>query len=269
MTRFARAVLFAAGVIALAVPLVAQTGAPAAPDLGGALGQQVRRPPPPTGPPPRLPDGTIDLGDGVWIGGGANASLTQGLKNGEELPLLPAARAILASRKDTDDPYLWCLPNGILRATPYPWRFVPNYTHRKPTHLFILYEGNIHSYRQIFMDGRRHPTDPDPTWYGHSTGRWEKDTLVIDTVGFNDKFWLDRGGTPHTEQLHTVERWTRVNMGTLVNEITIDDPGAFSRPFTITFTARLSNPGDDLREYICQENNQYGIAAGIQNPFAR
>ena len=66
-----------------------------------------------------------------------------------------------------------------------------------------------------------------------------------------------------------LKRWTRVNMGTLVNEITIDDPGAFSRPFTLTFNARLSNPGDDLREYICQENNQYGIAAGIQNPFAR
>ncbi len=261
-----RTALFVVGIVVVMAPFGVQSQAP---DVGGALGQQVRRPPPPTSQAPRLPDGTIDVSDGIWIGGGANASLTQVLKKGEELPLLPSARALMASRKETDDPYLWCLPNGVLRATPYPWRFVPNYTHRKPTHMFILYEGNIHSYRQIFMDGRAHPPDVDPTWYGHSIGWWEKDTLVIDTVGFNTKFWLDRQGTPHTERLHTVERWTRLNMGTLVNEVTIDDPGAFSRPFTLTFNARLAPPSDDIREYICQENNQYGIAGGVQNPFAR
>jgi len=94
----------------------------------------------------------------------------------------------------------------------------------------MLFEGNIHSYRQIFMDGRAHPKDPDPTWYGHSVGHWEGDTLVIDTVGYNDKFWFDFRGHPHTEQLHTIERYTRKNLGTLVNEITIDDPGAYSKP---------------------------------------
>jgi len=93
------------------------------------------------------------------------------------------------------------------------------------------------------MDGRAHP-DPDPTWYGHSVGHWEGDTLVIDTVGYNDKFWFDFRGHPHTEQLHTIERYTRKNLGTLVNEITIDDPGAYSKPFTVTFNARLMPKGE-------------------------
>ena len=91
---------------------------------------------------------------------------------------------------------------------------------------------------------------------------------MIDSVGFNDKFWFDRLGTPRTEQLRTIERWTRINEGTLRNEVTVDDPGAFSRPFTTTWTARLAAPGDEIMEYICQENNQYGIAGGHKNPFA-
>jgi hypothetical protein len=108
----------------------------------------------------------------------------------------------------------------------------------------------------------------DPTWLGHSIGRYEKDTLVIDTVGFDDKFWFERPGPPHTEQLHTIERWTRVDMGHMVNEVTIDDPGAYSRPFTVTFAATLGSPGDEIMEYVCQENNQFGIAGGHKNPFA-
>ena len=126
---------------------------------------------------------------------------------------------------------------------------------RKPTHIFFLFEANIHSYRQIFMDGRKHPADPNPTWYGDSIGRWDGDTLVVDTVGYNDKFWFDFRGHPHTERLHTVERYTRRNYGTLVNEVTIEDPGAYARPFKVTFTAVLQ-PGDELIEYICNENNQ-------------
>jgi hypothetical protein len=156
------------------------------------------------------------------------------------------------------------MPMGVPRqAGSYPWRFVQYPTHGKATHIFLLWEGNIHSYRQIFMDGRPHPPDPDPTWFGHSIGRWEGDTLVIDSVGFNDKFWFDRRGHPHTEQLHIVERWTRRTLGTLENEVTIDDPGAYSRPFTTTYTARLQ-PNDDLLEYICAENNQYGVAGGFK-----
>jgi hypothetical protein len=283
-----------AGIAALVVPLpliaqpqtpparVAQGAAPGGGTQGGgagrggtlgpvdALGQEVRRPPAPTGPSPRLPDGTVDL-NGLWIGGGPVISIAQGLQPGETLPLLPSAKAIMADRatRETDDPHLWCMPMGVPRTTPYPFRFVQNYTHRTPTHLFILFEATIHTYRQIFMDGRKHPAELDPTWFGHSVGRFEKDMLVIDTVGFNDKFWFDRQGTPHTEQLHTIERWTRLNEGTLRNEVTIEDPGAFSRPFVTTWMARQAASGDELMENFCQENNQYGVAGGYANPFSR
>jgi len=235
----------------------------------GALGQEVKRAPEQKGPAPRLPDGTVDL-NGLWVGGGPVGDIAQGLPKGETLPLLPSAKALMdvRAKNETDDPHLWCMPMGVPRSTPYPFRFVQDIAAKAPAHMFILHEGNIHSYRQIFMDGRKHPAELDPTWFGHSIGRWEgKDTLVIDTVGFNDKFWFDRKGTPHTEQLHTIERWTRPNMGTLVNTVTIEDPGAYSKPFTVTFTARLQAPGDEIMEYICQENNQYGVAGGHENPF--
>jgi hypothetical protein len=105
------------------------------------------------------------------------------------------------------------------------------------------------------MDGRAHPDDLEPTWYGHSVGHWEGDTLVIETVGFNDKFWFDFQGHPHTTQLRTVERYTRTSMGKLENVTTVYDPGAYAKPFTIKFTATL-RPGWELMEYICNENNQ-------------
>jgi len=209
--------------------------------------------------------------NGLWVGAGPVNDIAQGLPKGETLPLLPSAVKLMEYRAqhETDDPHLWCMPMGVPRSTPYPFRFVQDITGGGASpHLFIIHEGNIHSFRQVFMDGRKHPAELDPTWFGHSIGRWEnKDTLVIDTVGFNDKFWFDRKGTPHTEQLHTIERWTRPNMGTLVNTVTIDDPGAYSKPFTVTFMARLQAPGDEIMEYICQENNQFGQAGGHENPF--
>ena len=220
-----------------------------------------RRAGPPKGPVPRLPDGRVDL-SGVWVGGGPINDLEAdgGLKKGElEALLLPWAKAEMARRDVTMEPHNRCLPMGVPRVTPFPWRMVQTPTHRPATHIFILHEGNIHSYRQVFMDGRKHPPELDPTWYGHSIGWWEGDTLVIDSVGFNDKFWFDRRGHPHTEQLHIVERWTRKDLGTMESRITIDDPGAYTKPFTLTFTATLSPPGDELLEYICQENNQYGV----------
>jgi hypothetical protein len=244
--------------IALALWLPALAGSPA---LDAQSIATQRRAGPPKGPVPRLPDGTVDL-SGVWVGGGPINDLEEegGLKKGElDALLLPAARTIMAGRDVTMEPHNQCLPMGVPRVTPFPWRMVQTPTHKKATHIFILHEGNIHSYRQVFMDGRQHPADPDPTWYGHSIGRWEGDTLVIDTIGYNDRFWFDRRGHPHTEQLHTIERWTRTDLGTMENKVTIDDPGAYSKPFTLTFTAVLSPPEDELLEYICQENNQYGL----------
>ena len=275
-----RKLLIVAGILGIVVPLLVHAQAPQAPRqpgtegkgvLGpiGALGQEARRPPGPDGPAPRLPDGTIDF-TGVWVGGGPVNDIAAGLPKGETLPLLPASVKLMEYRAlhETDDPHLWCFPMGVPRTTPYPFRFIQNFTHKAPTHMYILHEATLHTFRQIFMDGRKHPTELDPTWFGHSIGWFEgKDTLVIDTVGFNDKFWFDRKGTPHTEQLHTTERWSRPNMGALVNTITIDDPGAFSKPFAVTFRAVLAAPGDEIMEYFCTENNQYGVAGGHQNPL--
>jgi hypothetical protein len=221
------------------------------------------------GPVPRLPDGKPDL-SGPWVGGGSNSDIEHdgGLKPGE-LPLLPAAKALRDSRNEKDEPYLWCTPMSVPRVNPYPWRIVQSYTSKGPGIIFFIHEnGDAGAVRQIFMDGRKHPADPLPTWWGHSIGHWEGDTLVIDTVGYNDKFWFDSRGTPHTEQLHTIERWTRINYGTLVNELTLEDPGTFSRPVHLKFTATALPPNQDLLEFVCTENNQYGLADGIKYPYA-
>jgi hypothetical protein len=262
------------GVLGICIPLLShaqETGTGAFGPLG-ALGQEAAKVVPvDTRPAPRLPDGTVDF-TGVWVGGGPVNDIAQGLPKGEKLPLLPESVKLMEYRAqhETDDPHLWCAPMGVPRVTPYPFRFVQNFTHKAPTHMYLLHEATLHTFRQIFMDGRAHPAELDPTWFGHSIGRFEnKDTLVIDTVGYNDKFWFDRKGTPHTERLHTIERWSRPNVGTLINQVTIDDPGAYSKPFTVTFTARLQDPKDELMEYFCSENNQYGIAGAHQNPFQK
>ena len=212
---------------------------------------ELRRQGPPKGPVPRLPDGKPDLYDVAWLATGGN------FREHDQL-MLPSAKEIMAKRDVTQDPHNFCMPDVVPRTTPFPFRLVANYTHKAPTHLFIVYEGNIHSFRQVFMDGRKHPEELDPTWYGHSIGWWEGDTLVIDTVGFNDKAWYDGRGTPHTERLHTVERITRLDLGRLEIKVTIDDPGAYSKPFVVTLNARTTI-GDEVKEYICQEGNQYGI----------
>jgi hypothetical protein len=205
----------------------------------------------PSGPAPRLPNGRVDYW-GLWRP--ANIFLIEdislGLKKGETVPANEWAQEVMRKRLSKEDPEANCLPTGVPRHAPYPWRMVET-----PTHIFFLFEGNIHSYRQIFMDGRKHPDDLEPTWYGHSVGHWEGDTLVIETVGFNDKFWFDFKGHPHTTQLRTVERYTRTSLGKLENVTTIYDPGAYQKPFTIKFTATL-RPGWELMEYICNENNQ-------------
>ncbi len=115
---------------------------------------------------------------------------------GEELVMLPAAEALKKSRMAADDPEALCLPTGVPRIAPYPWRIVQSPSYGKATHLFFLFEGNIHSFRQIFMDGREHPDDLEATWYGHSVGHWEGDTLVIETVGFNDHLLVRFRGPP-------------------------------------------------------------------------
>ena len=220
------------------------------------------------GPVPRMADGKPDL-HGPWVGGGSNSDLEMmgGLKK-DELPLLPWAKALMNSRREEDEPYLYCTPMGVPRVNPYPWNFIQSVTSKGPGTIYLQHEnGDAGRIRHIFMDGRTHPDDLLPSWWGHSIGRWEKDTLIIDTIGYNDKFWMDSRGTPHTEQMHTIERWTRTSYGTMTNDFTLDDPGAFSRPVQLKFSAKVQPPGSELMEFICTENNQYGVAAGIENVY--
>ena len=120
--------------------------------------------------------------------------------------------------------------------------------------VYIFDIGGPHTFRTIYLDGRGHPKNVSPTYYGHSIGWWEGDTLVIDTVGFNESFWLDRGGLPSTEQMRTVERLTRTNMTALRYELTVDDPGAYTRPWTGQLNLIWEN-NTELFEYVCQEQN--------------
>jgi hypothetical protein len=215
-----------------------------------AFGQTKQANPSLTDPAPRTPDGKPDF-NGLWdTDRKFNNDLTAALKPGETLPLQPWAAKVTSERQSKDDPEANCLPAGVPRLAPYPWRIM-----QVPGITAFLYEGNIHSYRQIFTDGRKHPDDPDPTWYGHSIGTFEGDTLVVDTVGFNDKFWFDFKGHPHTEKLHTVERYRRTNYGNMDFTVTIDDPGAYTKPFTLYGSTRLLQ-NTDILEYICNENNQ-------------
>ena len=150
------------------------------------------------------------------------------------------------------DPEASCLPAGVPRATgvPYPIRFI-----QTPGLIVMLLEGNVHSYRMIFTDGREHPQDLNPTWMGHSIGRWEGNTLVVDTVGFNGKTWLDPGGHVATERLHVVERFTRTEPNLMQYEFTIDDPGAYTKPWGWSYPL-YGHPDWEIIEYVCNENNK-------------
>ena len=203
----------------------------------------------PKGKAPRLPNGKPDFA-GVWSPDrNFIYDLSDALKPGEDLPLQPWAAKLSRERMSHDDPEANCLPTGVPRLAPYPWVIA-----QTSQHIYFLFEGNIHSFRQIFMDGRKHSPDPNPTWYGESIGHWEGDTLVIDTTGFNDLFWFDFAGHPHTSKLHVTEKYRRPDLGHLDWESIVDDPGAYTKPFTLYGHSLLQNT--DLMEYICQENNK-------------
>jgi hypothetical protein len=206
---------------------------------------------------PRLPSGTPDF-NGLWSGGGPIGDIAGGLMPGEAMVLTEEYAVIKAGRLANEDPEANCLPTGVPRIAPYPWRIVQTPAYGPATHLYFLFEGNVHSFRQIFMDGREHPPadDLDPSWYGHSIGWWEGDTLVIDSIGFNDLTWFDFLGNPHSTELHTIERYTRTDNDTLENITTVIDPLAYRQAFTIRYEARLQPADWDLMEYVCNENNQ-------------
>jgi hypothetical protein len=149
----------------------------------------------------------------------------------------------------SDDPLLDCLPPGVPRILliPFPMQIV-----QIPGEVIMLFEYD-HYVRHIYVDRREHPKDIDPTWMGDSIGKWEGDTLVVDTVGLSDKSWLDQVGHPHSDALHVVERVRRVDHETLQDDITIDDPKAYTKPWTGQRTFKL-RPGWHLMEYICEDH---------------
>ncbi|MEP6961353.1 MAG: hypothetical protein ABI995_04705, partial [Acidobacteriota bacterium] len=150
-----------------------------------------------------------------------------------------------------DDPRAHCLPSGVVRTNALDLaKFL-----QLQNELVILTEGSPPGFRQIFLDGRSHPADPEPTWMGHSIGKWDGDTLVMDTVGFNDKGWLDVTGKPQTEKLHVTERMRRTGLGTIEVEITVDDPGAYAHPWKLRRLLKLAQ-GEELHEYVCNENEK-------------
>ena len=224
-------------------------------------------------PPPRLSNGKPDF-SGVWesrvppsgrFGAPPLPSLGQappvatfanvGANIKEGVPYTPWAAELRKKRmaaNTQDNPDANCLPIGFLQL----------HTHTQPRKvvqtvddMVIIYEAN-YGLRQIHTDGRSLPTnDPQPWWDGYSVGKWDGDTLVVETNGFRGDGWLDVSGSPFTEGLKLTERFRRVNFGRLEIDITIDDPKAYTKPWTVRVNQRLS-PDDQLIEFICNENEQ-------------
>jgi len=189
--------------------------------------------------------------NGVWLPSGGGPVTEANMK---DVPFQPWARAVLADRVVNElEPHTRCKPSGVTRPflTPYGVEFVELHELQR---IYIFDIGGPHTYRTIYMDGRSHPAKLSPSYYGHSIGWWEGDTLVVDTVGFNEGFWLDRRGSPHTEQLHTVERFTRKDEANMQYEVLIDDPGAYTKPWKSGFALRHDG-NVDLFEYVCQQMN--------------
>ena len=172
-----------------------------------------------------------------------------------KVPYMPWTLAVSDDRRRNElEPHTRCKPSGGPRQwlTPYGAEFL-ELPEERVAYIFDI--GGPHTYRTIYLDGRKHPEKLTPSYYGHSIGWWEGDTLVVDSVGYSEGFWLDRGQLPHTEKLHLIEKYTRTALDTMKYELTIDDPGAYTAPFTGTSNLRWEN-GTELFEYVCQQMNQ-------------
>jgi hypothetical protein len=248
--------------------------------LMSPLRAQAQVNPPPQLPPkpwpaaPKMPDGTPNLGatepnKGYWHLSQFN-NYGRILKSHKEIPYQPWARALATERladQSKWDPHGYCMPPSGPRmmTTPFPMEIIQIPQQQR---ILMIYEGGGHLWRIIYMDGRPHP-DRDAlagSYKGHSVGRWEGDTLVVDVVGFNEGNWLDMAGNPHTDQLHVIERYTRKDLYTLAYEATIDDPGAYTEPWTIGFDIVWNEKGE-IQEYICHENSVWmrKIFRDVQN----
>ncbi|HET9269808.1 MAG TPA: hypothetical protein VFO31_16640 [Vicinamibacterales bacterium] len=213
-------------------------------------------------PAPRTPDGHPDL-SGVWSGAGPmyRFNIAQDLQPGDVKPWAEALflQRLRDSRKDS--PLARCLPV----SAPYHNFFNLTRFVQTPALLVMMYESPNSPHRTVYMDGRPLPTDPNPAWFGYSIGRWEGDTLVVTSAGFNDRAWLDSAGHPQTESLRLTERIRRRDFGHMDFETTIDDPAVFTKPFTIK-TERVLAPDTDLLEDVCEnekDQRHFSQAAGV------
>jgi hypothetical protein len=203
-------------------------------------------------PAPNAPDGKPDL-SGTWLTrGGYTVNITKDLKPGE-VSFQPWADALYKHRLATngkEDPQGRCVLSGVPRedVVPYPFKIL-----NTNGMIVILYEA-LHSYRQIFMDGRPLPKDPNPTWMGYSIGHWDGDTLVVESAGFVGNNWLDNSGHPGTEAMHLTERFRRRDFGHIDLQITIDDSKAYTKPWSVNLQLILTDT--ELIEYVCDENEK-------------
>jgi hypothetical protein len=250
-------------------PLAAQW----APHSSGRVPRNAAGEPNLDAPVPRTADGKPDL-TGVWQGAGAPPgggqaaaappadgppvagflNIAQNVKDG--LPLKPEGAALFQERRagnGKDNPEAHCLPMGFMQfhTQGAPRKFI-----QTPDVLVILYEASM-GMRQIFTDGRSLPTDdPQPWWYGYSVGRWEGDTLVVESSGFRDDQWLDVFGTPMTDAAKVTERFRRVSYGRMQIDVTIDDPKVYTAPWTVRVNQRIM-PDQELLEFVCLENQRF------------
>jgi Family of unknown function (DUF6152) len=227
-------------------------------------------------PTPRWPDGQVRLGPapgqkGYWAAIGSKAlvestaanvrmnddGLLMNLSDADRVaPMQPWAKAVYLHRQRTllkDDPITRCMPPGGPRQFQMP-NGVQFIEQRELGRLLVLMGGGNRNWRVIYTDGRPQGQAAEVvlTYYGNSVGRWDKDTLVVDSIGYNERFWFTNGGLPHTEALHLVERFSRTDLNTLRYEVTVDDPRTYTRPWTGGWTLQWV-PGEDIEEYFCEE----------------
>jgi len=201
-------------------------------------------------PAPKMPDGTPDL-SGVWEH--LNSRTTAYYLDGIDIPWQPSAKALFQERtanNQLDNPESRCLPRGVPKADAFDIHKIV----QMPGLVVILYEYQT-TFRQIFLDGRELAKDPNPTWMGYSVGHWEGDTLVVESKGFNGKAWLSGQGNPITDALHVTERMRRRDFGHMDIQITIDDPKAYTKPWTAQLHPELI-PDTELIEFVCNENER-------------
>jgi hypothetical protein len=280
--------LIAITALTLLLALSASKSATLAQERGQRGGAGQSNPAAPAEPAPVLSDGTVNFGrvpgeKGIWnlpyitnmarnligapntapAGNTAAGPAPRGAAAEPQVPFMPWSAGVydynvLNSAKY--DPEGYCLPPGgpRLYATPYPMEILQLQEQKR---VFFIFEGGTHIWREVYLDGRSHPAAnaiKAETWLGHSVGRYEDNgkTLVVDVVGFNEGTWLDFAGHPHTSMLHVTEKFTRPNKATLHYEATFDDPGAYTRPWSVGWNIPWNATGE-LKEYICQENNRY------------